>query len=283
MQKGRKKSAIATKRKIRKVPASKARKPISKKGASSKKKASAPLRVLYRIKGKFASKKQFDAWQKKNASVKPFKKYPVKAKHYTKLIVDSETGKSETEIVNSFAIADIGSPPLLAEVTSQKEKFSVIHEELRSEAIKKGRFFVPDERLRKIATPFNKGLHQSKQVGKFLTEDTRDDISNLVWDELKNMEERQVHGKARFYVAFHMTEYGLETYGSDKGSIAKKNNISTETLHWTAFGTAGMNEIEHVAKMVDAKMGDYLKKSTRTTLVIESVDVTMIYERNQDE
>lgn len=273
-----------TKKKSRKVPASKARKPISKTPprplGGKKKKASAPLRVLYRIQGKFASKKQYEVWQKKNQSVKPFKKHRVKAKHFTKLIVDQDTGKEETEVINSYAIADIGSPPLLTEVTSQKEKFSVIHEELRNDAIKKGRFFVPDERLRKIATPFNKGLHQTRQVGKFLTEDTRDDISNLIWDELKSMEDRQAHGKARFYVAFHMTEYGLETFGSDKGSIAKKDNISTETLHWTVFGTAGMNEIEHVSKMADAKLGDYLKKSTRTTLVIESVDVTMIYERS---
>ncbi len=162
-------------------------------------------------------------------------------------------------------------------VTSEKERFLDTHLALRKVALKNGSYVLPDQRVHIINREGKKGIHQSVNLGIHVNEGTLEDLLYQTRRHLEIVKKVSKRQDARYYVSLHMTQYGLELYGSDKAKIAEVDDVSTDALHWVVDGTPGYNETERLMEVIRHRIEHYLSKGYRTTIVVESVEVTAIY------
>jgi hypothetical protein len=168
--------------------------------------------------------------------------------------------------------------PIEVDVTSQAERFLDIHVKLREEAIKDKRFRIPTEEIRGVNRRHQKGFHQGKILGTYLTEASLEDILYNVEHHLVSVLSKSKVKNPLTYISFHTTQYGLEMFGTDKGEISRIDELSTNALHWAVNGTGGDRDVSGLMAKARDRLEEFLKKGVKTTVIIESVEVFVVYD-----
>lgn len=166
------------------------------------------------------------------------------------------------------------------DVTTGEERAITTHIALREKAAKEQRFVVPSQALRHVADPHRQALKKSATVGLFLSDRNLETILYKAGQALKIM---STHAKGktrpRYVLELNNSEYGIELYGSDKGEIARVDGLRSEALHWTKTGTRASDSTAGALAILEEKLGGFLKRRGRTTMVVETITVTMLFDK----
>lgn len=174
-------------------------------------------------------------------------------------------------------------------VTTKEERAFVEHIELRNEAIQKEALSFPDQRLRKVKTSLpSAGMHAggpwSRIPRKGISKNTfiREELTHQNLTEILFRARNAINHLARkkptwdIFSSMHMTEYGLNLYGSDKEEISSKA-FRTEALHRTVLGFPMTGSVEAMLFVIEARLEDRIKEreDSGTTAIIEYINVSL--------
>lgn len=185
--------------------------------------------------------------------------------------------KGDPSVFKARVEAAFASPQY--DVTTGQERAITTHIALRQRAMRETRFVVPSQRVRHVKNEYRSALKKNVRVGLFVNDKN---IEEIIYKATRGVEAMQRYKKGktepRYLFMMDMSEYGIELFGSDKGEIARVDGLKSEALHWTKDATRAQATPELAEDALRVKLDEYIKRAGRTTVIIETITVTMLYE-----